>query len=81
MQAEAGPHALAGGWPPPFNYAGYISGALLAATISDLGRKFQRYRIGLVLALLSTGAMGLTDDIYLWVALRFSPGVEHRRPS
>ena len=28
-----------------------------------------------MLALLSTGAMGLTDDIYLWVALRFVSGV------
>ena len=75
MQAEAGLTALAGGWLATFNYAGYISGALLAATISDLSRKFQQYRIGLVLALLSTGAMGLTDDIYLWVALRFVSGV------
>ncbi|WP_374239936.1 YbfB/YjiJ family MFS transporter [Zoogloea sp.] len=35
MQAEAGLTALAGGWLATFNYAGYISGALLAATISD----------------------------------------------
>ena len=75
MQAEAGLSALAGGWLATFNYAGYISGALLAATISDLGRKFQLYRVGLVLAVLSTGAMGLTDDLYLWGALRFVAGV------
>lgn len=75
MRGEAGLTDLAGGWLATFNYAGYITGALMAATISDLGRKFQLYRIGLVVAVVSTAAMGMTQDLNLWVALRFVSGL------
>lgn len=75
MRGEAGLTDLAGGWLATFNYVGYITGALIAATISDLGRKFQLYRIGLVVAVASTAAMGMTQDINLWVALRFVSGL------
>lgn len=49
MRDQAGLSHLAGGWLATINYAGYMSGALLAASISDLGRKFVLYRIGLVI--------------------------------
>lgn len=75
MRGEAGLTDLAGGWLATFNYVGYITGALVAATISDLSRKFQLYRIGLVVAVVSTAAMGITQDINLWVALRFVSGL------
>jgi predicted MFS family arabinose efflux permease len=75
MRSEAGLSSLAGGWLATFNYAGYITGALVAATISDLGRKFQLYRIGLVVAVVSTLAMGLTQDVTLWALLRFVSGL------
>lgn len=75
MRGEAGLSDLAGGWLATFNYVGYITGALIAATISDLGRKFRLYRIGLVVALVSTAAMGMTQDMNLWVALRFVSGL------
>jgi len=75
MRSQAGLSYLAGGWLATINYAGYISGALLAASISDLGRKFVLYRIGLVIALLSTAAMGMTEDFYLWALLRFVSGL------
>lgn len=75
MRGEAGLTDLAGGWLATFNYVGYITGALIAATISDLSRKFQLYRIGLVVAVVSTAAMGMTQDINLWVALRFVSGL------
>lgn len=75
MRGEAGLSDLAGGWLATFNYMGYITGALIAATISDLNRKFQLYRIGLVVAVTSTAAMGMTQDINLWVALRFVSGL------
>ena len=74
MREQAGLSHLAGGWLATINYAGYMSGALLAASISDLGRKFVLYRLGLVIAVLSTGAMGLTDDVVLWSGLRFVAG-------
>jgi len=75
MRSEAGLSDLAGGWLATFNYAGYITGALVAATISDLGRKFQLYRLGLVVAVASTLAMGLTQDVTVWAVLRFVSGL------
>jgi MFS family permease len=75
MRGEAGLSAMDGGWLATFNYVGYITGALVAATISDLGRKFKLYRIGLVVAVVSTAAMGVTQDVTLWVALRFVAGL------
>lgn len=74
MRDQAGLSPLAGGWLATINYAGYMSGALLAASISDLGRKFILYRIGLIIAVLSTAAMGLTDNLTLWAGLRYVAG-------
>lgn len=75
MHAEAGLSVAGGGWLATFNYAGYISGAMLAASISDLHRKFVLYRIGLVLAVATTAAMGFTHSMVLWSVLRFVSGL------
>ncbi|MCW2245639.1 MFS family permease [Azospirillum fermentarium] len=75
MRADAGLSALAGGWLATLNYMGYIAGALAAAAIGDLGLKFRLYRLGLAVAVLSTAAMGLTDSVILWAALRFTAGL------
>ena len=74
MQAEAGLTAVAGGWLATFNYVGYIAGALLAASISQLRYKFVIYRAGLLVALFSTAAMGMTSDPLLWTLLRLVSG-------
>ncbi len=75
MRDEAGLSLLAGGWLATANYLGYLSGALLAAFTSSLARKFIYYRAGLVLGLLSTAAMGLTQDPWAWALLRFLAGL------
>ena len=75
MQDGAGLSDLAGGWLATFNYMGYMTGALLAATTNDLRRKFIFYRAGLLIAVLSTAAMGLTDNLYFWVGLRYIAGI------
>lgn len=75
MREQAGLTALAGGWLATVNYMGYIAGALLASIISDLGRKFVLYRLGLVMAVLSTAALGMTRDVTLWALLRFLSGL------
>ena len=75
MRNEAGLSALDGGWLATINYAGYMSGTLITAAISRLEWKFHLYRLGLVVALLSTVAMGLTDSFMLWAFLRFISGV------
>lgn len=74
MQDQAGLSHFAGGWLAALNYAGYMAGALLAASISDLRHKFVLYRLGLVVALTSTFAMGLTSNVLLWAGLRFVAG-------
>lgn len=75
MQSQAGLSSLAGGWLAAFNYMGYLSGALIAASAGHLQQKYHLYRIGLVLAVLSTAAMGLTDDPVVMGLLRYVAGV------
>ena len=74
MRAEAGLSYAAGGWLATSNYLGYIAGALLAASIADLEKKFLLYRLCLVLAVVTTIAMGLTTSVTLWLVLRFVSG-------
>lgn len=75
MKAQANLSYLAAGWLAAINYAGYMTGTLLAASISDLGKKFVLYRIGLVIAVASTAAMGLTTHPVAWAVLRFLAGL------
>ena len=75
MRSEAGLSALAAGWLATFNYAGYITGAIIAASIGSLRQKFVLYRIGLVLAVVTTAALGFTDNPVLWAVLRFLSGL------
>ncbi|WP_027856840.1 YbfB/YjiJ family MFS transporter [Marinobacterium jannaschii] len=64
-----------GGWLAAINYGGYLCGAILAAMIGDLVVKDRLYRGSLVLALLTTVGMGLTENIWLWAVLRFFAGL------
>ena len=75
MQRSGVLDEIAGGWLASFNYLGYLSGALLAAQTHSLVQKYHFYRIGLVLAVLSTAAMGLTQDPVFWMLLRFISGL------
>ena len=75
MREQAGLSAFDGGWLATVNYIGYISGALLASTLSNLDYKYLLYRFGLIVAVISTIGMGLTTDVNLWVFLRFISGV------
>lgn len=75
MQQQAGLGLAEAGWLAALNYAGYLSGALIASLISDLVLKDKLYRIGLVVAILSTVMMGLTTDPLLWMASRFIAGL------
>lgn len=66
---------LQGGWLATLNYAGYLTGALLASILPNLRQKFVFYRVGLITAALSTPLMGLTENIPMWLFLRFISGV------
>ncbi|MNK64657.1 Major Facilitator Superfamily protein [compost metagenome] len=75
MRVDAGLSAAQGGWLATFNYLGYLLGTLLVARVGDMRQKFQFYRVGLVLAVLATGLMGLTTTPWLWSVLRFVAGL------
>jgi predicted MFS family arabinose efflux permease len=75
MQEQAGLGLAEGGWLAAINYAGYLTGALTAASISDLVLKDRLYRIGMVMAVLSTVMMALTTDFWVWAASRYLAGL------
>ena len=54
MQQQAGLGVAAAGWLAAVNYAGYLTGAVIASLISDLVLKDRLYRIGMVMAIVST---------------------------
>ncbi|KKO45954.1 major facilitator transporter [Arsukibacterium ikkense] len=64
-----------GGMLAAVNYLGYMAGALLAASLSDLRLKDSLYRLGLLLAVVSTLGMALTQNVYLWSVWRFVAGL------
>lgn len=75
MQQQAGLGLAEGGWLAAVNYCGYLSGALLASMISDLHLKDRLYRIGMIVAILSTIMMGLTDNLWVWLLSRYVAGL------
>lgn len=74
MQAQAGLSESMGGWLATLNYAGYMTGALIASAASRPALRLRLYRFGLLAGLVGTGGMGLTSDPLLWMALRFIAG-------
>lgn len=75
MQQQAGLGVSGGGWLAAINYMGYLCGAILASFISDLILKDRLYRIGLVVAVVTTAGMGITENLWLWAAFRFFAGL------
>ncbi len=75
MQQQSWINDADGGWLAALNYAGYMLGAVLAASIRSVYLKDTLFRIGLVLAVLTTAGMALTDHFWLWAGLRFLAGL------
>ncbi|MDD2843494.1 MAG: YbfB/YjiJ family MFS transporter [Rhodoferax sp.] len=75
MQQQAGLGVAEAGWLAAINYAGYLSGALIASRISSLVLKDRLYRIGMVLALVSTLVMGLSTHLVVWAISRYVAGL------
>ncbi len=75
MQQQAGLGIAEAAWLAAFNYAGYLSGALVASLISDLVLKDRLYRLGMVVAVVSTAVMGMTNDFTVWAISRFVAGL------
>jgi MFS family permease len=73
MQADAGVSLATGAALASANYLGYFVGSALAVLITrGLGRWI---RFGLVGVTAGTAAMGLTDAVWAWFALRFLTGI------
>jgi predicted MFS family arabinose efflux permease len=73
MQEDAGLSVAAGGWLASANYAGYLVGALSAMHLTfDRGAAI---RAALCAIVLSTLAMGVTDGVIVWAALRAAAGL------
>lgn len=75
MQQQTALTDATGGYLAAVNYLGYMAGALLAASLSDLQLKDRLYRLGLLLAVFSTAGMALTENLYLWALWRFVAGL------
>jgi predicted MFS family arabinose efflux permease len=75
MQQQAGLGVAGAGWLAAINYAGYLSGALIASRISSLVLKDRLYRIGMVLAIVSTLVMGLSTNLVVWAISRYVAGL------
>lgn len=75
MQQQAGLGTAEGGWLAAINYAGYLSGAVLASLISDMVLKDRLYRLGLIVALLTTVGMAMAENLWLWALMRYFAGL------
>jgi len=75
MQKQAGLGISEGGWLAAINYMGYLCGAILASFINDLVLKDRLFRIGLIVAVLTTLMMGLTEHFWIWSISRFIAGL------
>ncbi|MGA1252721.1 MAG: YbfB/YjiJ family MFS transporter, partial [Burkholderiaceae bacterium] len=75
MQQQAGLGIAEAGWLAAINYAGYLTGALVAFVVTDLHFKMRLFRWGLVMAVISTAMMGLSENLVLWMLSRFLAGL------
>jgi len=75
MQAQTGMSDAVGGWLATFNYIGYMCGALVAASVSSLVVKDYCYRAGIIVALVTTVGMAITDNVWVWSIMRFFAGL------
>ncbi len=75
MQKQAGLGVGEAGWLAAINYAGYLTGALVAALVGDLVLKDRLYRCGMLLAVVTTAMMGMTTNVVLWGVSRYLAGL------
>ncbi|MGB5830849.1 MAG: YbfB/YjiJ family MFS transporter [Thiohalocapsa sp.] len=75
MQPQIGMGDALAGWLAGWNYLGYLSGVLLVTRLRDLMLKDRLYRMGLVLAVLTTAMMALSESPLLWGVSRYLAGL------
>jgi len=75
MQADTGFGAATAGWIAGWNYLGYLLGALGASVIAGRRLRVEVLFSSVLASVVTTVAMGFTEDITLWCALRFVSGL------
>ena len=75
MRSEYGFGVDTAGLIAGFNFAGYLLGSLLVTIVSGKAMRLATFRFGLVVSVATTLAMGLTDSLPLWYALRALSGI------
>ena len=75
MHDQAGLGLSEAGLLAAINYSGYLCGAIIATYINNLILKDRLYRIGMIVAVLSTFMMGATDQYIIWALSRFIAGL------
>ncbi|TVQ86942.1 MAG: YbfB/YjiJ family MFS transporter [Chromatiaceae bacterium] len=75
MQQQTALGEALAGWLAGWNYLGYLTGLLLITRLRDLVLKDRLYRLGLLLAVLTTLMMGLGEAPWLWGLSRYLAGL------
>ena len=75
MEQQAGLGVAEAGWLAAINYLGYLSGAVLASLIGDVVLKDRLYRLGMMVAVLTTAMMGITTNLMVWAVSRYLAGL------
>lgn len=75
MQAASDFGAATAGWIAGWNYAGYLLGALGASLVAARGARVEILLASVAASIVTTAAMGFTESVALWCALRFVSGL------
>jgi MFS family permease len=75
MQRDFGFGAATAGLIGSANFAGYLAGSIAASFVPRGAVRLWTFRLALAGSAATTLAMGLTDSVPLWLALRFAGGV------
>lgn len=75
MQEQAGLTAEWAGILGALIYAGYLSGTLILALVKSPEVRLMVFRICLILGVISTAIMGMTDNVWIWALTRFLGGL------
>lgn len=74
MQAALPFSDSAAGLLASVNFAGYLAGAMVTIFLSPARGVVTRLRLSLLVNIVTTAGMGMTDDFRLWAVLRFLSG-------
>lgn len=58
-----------------FNYIGYLSGSIFSIFIKDINKKVMFFRIGIILSLVTTLILGITENETIWFIARVIAGI------